>query len=149
MTAYTGQTLTRTTLCQLCATLWDSQSQPVVIQPGIKLGSVVTPLALRCSALDRCATREPNTTPILLQHNWLAQHTHTLHFHVHTHTHTHTYTHTHTLSHTQTLSHTHLAGRSRMISYTWCLKLLCKQELCPWLINMIMTTGVLDTPSKK
>jgi hypothetical protein len=30
-----------------------------VIQPGFKLGTVVTPLALRCSALDRCATREP------------------------------------------------------------------------------------------
>jgi hypothetical protein len=30
-----------------------------VIQPGIESGSAVTPLALRCSALDRCATREP------------------------------------------------------------------------------------------
>ena len=47
-----------TTLSQLCPDLWDSQSRLVVIQPGIKLGSVVTPLALRCSALDRCTTRE-------------------------------------------------------------------------------------------
>jgi hypothetical protein len=52
MTAYLGQTLTRTTLSQLCATLWDSQLRPVVIQPGIKPGSVMMPLALRCSALD-------------------------------------------------------------------------------------------------
>ena len=59
MTAYPSQTLTRTTLGQLCATLWDSQSRLVVIQPGIKPGSVVTPLALICSALDCCATREP------------------------------------------------------------------------------------------
>ena len=57
MTAYC-QTLTRTTLGQLCSALWDSQSRPVVIQPGIEPGPVVTPLALRCSALDRCATRE-------------------------------------------------------------------------------------------
>ena len=56
MTAYPGQTLTRTTLGQLCAALWDSQSRTVEIQPGIKPGSVVTPLALRCSALNRCAT---------------------------------------------------------------------------------------------
>jgi hypothetical protein len=54
MTAYAGQTLTRATLGQLCAALWDSQSRPVGIQPGIEPGSVVTPLALRCSALDRC-----------------------------------------------------------------------------------------------
>jgi hypothetical protein len=45
--------------CQLCAALLDSQSRPVVIQPGIKPGSVVMALALSCSALDRCATREP------------------------------------------------------------------------------------------
>ena len=32
---------------------------PIVIQPGIEPGSVVTPVALRCSALDRCSTREP------------------------------------------------------------------------------------------
>jgi hypothetical protein len=57
MTAYTGQT--RTTLGQLCAVLRYSQSCPVVIQPGIESGSVATPLALRCNALDRCATREP------------------------------------------------------------------------------------------
>ena len=30
----------------------------VVILPGIKPGSVVTPLALRCSALDHCAPWE-------------------------------------------------------------------------------------------
>ena len=47
-------------LGQLCAALWDSQARPVVIQPGIEPGSVVTSLALRCSALDRCATREPS-----------------------------------------------------------------------------------------
>ena len=55
MTAYPSQTLpiTLTTLSQLCAALWDSRSRPVVIQPGIEPGSVVTPLALRCSALDQ------------------------------------------------------------------------------------------------
>ena len=58
MTAYPGQILIQTTLGQLCAALWLSQSQPVVIQPGIGPGSVVTPLALRCSALDRCDTQE-------------------------------------------------------------------------------------------
>ena len=58
MTAYPDQTLTRTTLGQLYGALRDSQSRPVVIQPGIKPGSVVTPLALRGRALDRCATRE-------------------------------------------------------------------------------------------
>ena len=52
---YTIQT--RTTLGQLCTILWDSQSQPDVIQPGFKPGTVVPPLALRCSALDRCTTR--------------------------------------------------------------------------------------------
>ena len=30
------------------------------MQPGIEPGSVVMPLALRCSALDRCATRQQN-----------------------------------------------------------------------------------------
>ena len=34
MTAYPDQTLTRTTLGQLCVALWDSQSQPDVMQPG-------------------------------------------------------------------------------------------------------------------
>ena len=58
MMAYPGQTLSQTTLSQFSAALWDSQSRPVVIQPGIQPESVVTPLALRCSALDRCATRE-------------------------------------------------------------------------------------------
>jgi hypothetical protein len=32
MTAYTGQTWTM--LGQLCAALWDSQPQPIVIEPG-------------------------------------------------------------------------------------------------------------------
>ena len=59
MMAYLGQNLTRMTLGQLCSALWDFRSRPVVKQPGIEPGSVVTPLALRCSALDRCATREP------------------------------------------------------------------------------------------
>ena len=48
MTAYPDQTLNRTTLGQLCAAPWDSQSRPVVIQPGIEPGSVMTPLALQC-----------------------------------------------------------------------------------------------------
>jgi hypothetical protein len=52
MTAYPGQTWT--TLGQLCATLWDSQ-----LWPGCDTAwnrtrvSVVTPISLRCSALDR------------------------------------------------------------------------------------------------
>jgi hypothetical protein len=58
MTAHPGQILTQTTLGQLCAALWDSQSHPGVIQPAIEPGSVVTPQALRCSTLDRCATQE-------------------------------------------------------------------------------------------
>ena len=36
MTAYPVQTLTQTTLGQLCTALWDSQSQPVVMQPEIE-----------------------------------------------------------------------------------------------------------------
>ena len=56
MTAYHGQT--RTTLGQLCAALWDSQAQPDVIGTGLEPGNIVMPLALRCSALDRCATWE-------------------------------------------------------------------------------------------
>jgi hypothetical protein len=50
MTAYPGQT--RTTPGQLCT----AQSQPDVIQPGFEPGTVVTPLALRWSALDCCVT---------------------------------------------------------------------------------------------
>ena len=67
--AYPSQTLSRTTLGQLCAALWDSQSLPVVIQPGIEPGSVVTPLTLRCSALDavHCATRETFETASTLK----------------------------------------------------------------------------------
>ena len=55
MTAYPGQTWT--TLGQLCATLWDSQSRSDVMQTGFEPDTVLTPLALRCSVLDRCATR--------------------------------------------------------------------------------------------
>ena len=50
MTDYPGQALTWTTLGQLCAALWDSQSQPVLIQPGIEPGLVLTPLTLRETA---------------------------------------------------------------------------------------------------
>ena len=67
MTAYPGQILTRTSLGQLCAALWDSQSWPVVLQHGIEPGSVVTPLALRCSALNRRATQEPKWVISCLQ----------------------------------------------------------------------------------
>ena len=59
MMAYPSQTLTRITLGQLLAALWDSHSRPVVIQPGIEPRSVVTSLALRYSAVVRCDTREP------------------------------------------------------------------------------------------
>ena len=59
MTASPGQT--RTKLGQFCAVFWDSQSRLDVIETGIEPGTVVTPLALRCSALDRCATRELKT----------------------------------------------------------------------------------------
>ena len=57
MTAYTGQT--QTTLDQLRAVLRDAQSQLVVIQPGFEPGPVVMRLTLSCSALDYCATWEP------------------------------------------------------------------------------------------
>ena len=60
MMAYPGQILTRTMLGQLCAALWDSQSRLDVIQLVIETLSLGTPLALRCSALDHCATREPH-----------------------------------------------------------------------------------------
>jgi hypothetical protein len=49
MTAYTGQT--RTALDQLCTAIRDSKSRLDVIQLGFEPGTVVTPLALRCSAL--------------------------------------------------------------------------------------------------
>ena len=52
MAAYTGQTWT--TLGQLCAALWDYDTAWIRTRV-----SVVTPLALRYSALDRHATREP------------------------------------------------------------------------------------------
>jgi hypothetical protein len=57
--------LTQTTLGQLCAASWVSRSWPAVTQPGIKPGSVVTPQALRCSALD-CYT--PREAPIWPKH---------------------------------------------------------------------------------
>ena len=52
MTAYPGQT-------------WTNYAPPYgtpnhmsdVIQPGFELRTVVMPLAMRCSALDSCATR--------------------------------------------------------------------------------------------
>lgn len=50
-------------LTQMTLGQWVSQSRPAVTQPGIKPRSVVTPLALRCSALDRCATQE---TPLCI-----------------------------------------------------------------------------------
>ena len=56
MMAYPGQPWT--TLSQLYSAPWDSQSWPDVIQHVFEPGTVVMPLALRCSALDRCATRE-------------------------------------------------------------------------------------------
>ena len=43
----------QTMLGQLCAALWDSQLRPDVRQPGFEPGTVVMPLALRCSVLDR------------------------------------------------------------------------------------------------
>jgi hypothetical protein len=60
--------LTRTTLGQMCAALWDSLSRPGVIQPVTKPGSVGMPLALRCTALDCCATREPKQVPVGATH---------------------------------------------------------------------------------
>ena len=76
MTVYTGQT--RTTLDQLCTALWDSQSRPDVIQPGFDPGTVVMPLALSCSALDRRVTREPSFTESLTDEQltlwWLTMH---------------------------------------------------------------------------
>jgi hypothetical protein len=65
MTAYTGQT--QTTLGQMRTALWDSQSRWHCGTPNCDTAwirtrvSVVMPLALRCSTLDRCATREPIT----------------------------------------------------------------------------------------
>ena len=55
MTAYPGTI--RTMLGQLCTALWNSLSRLDVIQPEFEPGTVVTPLALRCSAVDRCATQ--------------------------------------------------------------------------------------------
>jgi hypothetical protein len=66
MTAYPSQTLTRTTLGQLCAALWDSQSQLVMIHSGIKPGSVVMHLALRCSAFRPLCHSGDDTSRLLL-----------------------------------------------------------------------------------
>ena len=49
---------TRTMLVQLCAASRVSLLWPAATQPGIEPGSVVTPQALRCIALDCCATQE-------------------------------------------------------------------------------------------
>jgi hypothetical protein len=46
MTAYYGQH-------------WANCALPYVMQPRFEPETAVTPLALRCSALDRCDTREP------------------------------------------------------------------------------------------
>ena len=76
MMAYSGQTWTM--LGQLCAALWDCQSRPAVIQPGFEPETVVTPIALRCSSLDRCATREPLVIGMLINyhnpHPWHIHH---------------------------------------------------------------------------
>ena len=74
MTAYPGQTRTR--LGQFCAALWDSQSRPDVIQPGSEPRTVVTPLALRCSALDHCAVQLHYWEHLDWLHNRLAWKTH-------------------------------------------------------------------------
>uniref|UniRef100_A0A8C7LSZ9 phosphatidylinositol-3,4,5-trisphosphate 5-phosphatase n=1 Tax=Oncorhynchus mykiss TaxID=8022 RepID=A0A8C7LSZ9_ONCMY len=51
-----------TTLGQMWTSLWDSQSQPDVMQPGFKPGTIVMLFALSCSALDHCATQMPPNT---------------------------------------------------------------------------------------
>ena len=38
--------------------LWASRARPAVTEPGLKPESLVAQLALRCSPLDHCATRE-------------------------------------------------------------------------------------------
>jgi hypothetical protein len=50
--------LTRTMLGQLFVASWVSRSRMATTQHDIKPGTVVTQLALRCSALDHCITRE-------------------------------------------------------------------------------------------
>ena len=62
MTAYQGQT--RLALGQSCAALFDSHSQPDVMQPGFEPGTAVMPLALKRSVLDRCVTRESKPVQI-------------------------------------------------------------------------------------
>ena len=54
MTAYPGRCWAN------CAPPYETpNTRPDVTQPGFELGSAVTPLAQRCSAFDRCDTREP------------------------------------------------------------------------------------------
>ncbi|XP_052351626.1 ankyrin repeat and SOCS box protein 2-like [Oncorhynchus keta] len=55
-----------TPLYKACEWENDFQSRSDVIQPGFKPGTVVSPLALRCSALDHCATREPQIVSLIL-----------------------------------------------------------------------------------
>ena len=57
--------LTRMTLGQLCAAPWVSWWRPAATEPGLEPGSLVAQLALRCSALDHCATREAPASIIL------------------------------------------------------------------------------------
>ena len=60
-------------LGQLCTTLWDSRSLPVVTQPGIEPGSIVMPQALQCS----WATQEANLlivfTPLTYVYVWVCK----------------------------------------------------------------------------
>ena len=48
-----------TMLGQLCAALWDSWSPPDVTPPGFEPGTVVMPVALRCSALTAAPLGSP------------------------------------------------------------------------------------------
>ena len=65
--------LTRTRLGQLCAALRVSQSRPAATQSGIEPGSVVMSLALRSSALDRCASREAPDNVFLVAKRFLLE----------------------------------------------------------------------------
>jgi hypothetical protein len=57
-----------TTLGQLCAAPLVSQSQPAASQPGLEPDSLLSQLALCCSALDYCATREALHKHFLIHH---------------------------------------------------------------------------------
>ena len=72
MTAYTGQT--RMTLGQLCAALWDSQSRPIVTQPGLHrartsnlIEHLWDSLECRLQARPNC----PTSMPTSLMRLWL------------------------------------------------------------------------------